>query len=275
MSVASDSRALRVVRSPARWVRTSPTRPSRSRSSSNRGASASRCVPAAAHLVRISSSSARSSSVSAQLLGLSRGGEGPVQLGLGLVQGGGERLDDVLTGLGSGEPQLLLRGPDRVIGGDHGGIRPARAAPRSSRGRVCRILREPAPPAPRSASASIRSRARTSMPPPGVGAGSDQEQDSGDDPGPRGARGRGVLGSPQARWGADRASRELGSEPGPRRGQACSAAMAAPAMPAWFSSWAATMSARMSIMCRNLSALRLIPPPTTIRSGENRKSRCE
>jgi len=46
-------------------------------------------------------------------------------------------------------------------------------------------------------------------------------------------------------------------------------------MPAWFSNWAATISALMSIRCRYLLDFRLMPPPTTIRSGENRKSRWE
>ena len=50
------------------------------------------------------------------------------------------------------------------------------------------------------------------------------------------------------------------------------ASIAAPAMPAWFSSCAGTSSARMLMRGRNLCDFRLTPPPTMIRSGEKRKS---
>lgn len=50
------------------------------------------------------------------------------------------------------------------------------------------------------------------------------------------------------------------------------AARAAPTIPAVLRRVAGTMGVRMSSRGRNLSALRLTPPPTTIRSGQTRSS---
>ena len=50
------------------------------------------------------------------------------------------------------------------------------------------------------------------------------------------------------------------------------ASQAAPTMPAVFSSLAGTISVFSFSLGRNYSAFLLTPPPTTIRSGQNRAS---
>ncbi len=206
------------------------------------------------------------------LLRVAQGCERMPQLLPGQVEGCGERLDAVVADLGPRDCQLQLGGTDGVVGGDQ---RRSRCGPQvlERRGALDRLLGHLVVDG-RVVGAAFRRRAPAA--PACVGTDThEHEHEQPDDPGPRAARARVLRGSEQVRRGRQRTSLGEVKDPDPRRDQACSAAMAAPAMPAWFSSCAATMSARMSIMGRNFSAFRLIPPPTTIRSGENRKSRYE